>query len=139
MDWQVENLQLRTGIGEALLAVHRCYLPHIEKLRAAQVAIHGLAHITGGGIVDNLPRILPDNVNAIIEKGSWPILPIFNLIQQRGEIDPDEMYRVFNMGVGMLVIVPAEQSSIVQATLPDDCYRIGRIVEGDGRVEFEEV
>jgi phosphoribosylformylglycinamidine cyclo-ligase len=137
LDWETPHDDLGTSIGAVLLAVHRCYLAEVEKLRAANVDIRGLAHITGGGIVDNLPRILPDTVNAIIKRGSFPILPIFNLIQSRGEIDPDEMYRVFNMGVGMLVIVPAEHSNAVQSALPNDVYLIGRIVKGDGSVEFE--
>jgi phosphoribosylformylglycinamidine cyclo-ligase len=137
LDWETSNEELGTSIGSLLLAVHRCYLGEVEKLRAANVDIRGLAHITGGGIVDNLPRILPDNVNAIIKRGSFPIQPIFNLIQSRGEIEPDEMYRVFNMGLGMLVIVPAEHSDAVQAALPDDVYLIGRIIDGDGSVEFE--
>jgi phosphoribosylformylglycinamidine cyclo-ligase len=138
LDWQEENAALGTSIGEALLAVHRCYVPHVDKLRAANVDIKGLAHITGGGIVDNLPRILPDNVNAVIKRGSWDVLPIFDLIQKRGEIDPDEMLRVFNIGLGMLVIVPSENVEAIKATLPDDCFLIGRTVDGDGRVEFED-
>lgn len=137
LDWSQPVEGLGTGIGEALLAVHRPYLAQVNQLRAAQVDIRGLAHITGGGIVDNLPRILPANVNAIIERGSWPVLPIFQLIQQRGEIAMDEMYRVFNMGVGMLMIVPAEQRDIVQTVLADDCYLVGRVVTGEGRVVFE--
>jgi phosphoribosylformylglycinamidine cyclo-ligase len=137
LDWETPNEELGTSIGSVLLAVHRCYLGEVEKLRAANVDIRGLAHITGGGIVDNLPRILPDTVNAIIRRGSFPILPIFNLIQSRGEIDPDEMYRVFNMGLGMLVIVPSEHHDAVQAALPNDVYLIGRSVDGDGGVEFE--
>lgn len=136
-DWHKPNEALGMSIGESLLAVHRCYVPHVDKLRAANVDIRGLAHITGGGIVDNLPRILPNTVNALIERNSWPVLPIFDLIQQRGEIDPNEMFRVFNMGVGMLVIVPAENSESVQTALADDCYLIGRIVDGDSHVEFE--
>jgi phosphoribosylformylglycinamidine cyclo-ligase len=138
LDWDTPHADLGASIGSVLLATHRCYLNEVEKLRAANVDIRGLAHITGGGIVDNLPRILPDTVKAVIKRGSFPILPIFNLIQSRGEIDPDEMYRVFNMGVGMLVIVPAEHSDVVQSTLPDDCYLIGHIVAGDGSIKFED-
>ena len=123
-------------LGEALLAVHRNYVHHIDQLRAATVDIHGLAHITGGGLVDNVPRILPQTVNAVIQHDSWKNLPIFEMIQKLGQIDIEEMYRVFNMGIGMVVIVPQEQASLVQSTL-DETYLIGQITDGDGSVVIE--
>jgi phosphoribosylformylglycinamidine cyclo-ligase len=135
-DWTIANEQLGQSIGEALLAVHRNYLPDIEALWAAGAAIRGLAHITGGGITDNLPRILPKGVSALIQRGTWPVLSIFELMQQMGEVDTEEMYRVFNMGLGMLVIVPAAQAELVQKTIKS-IYQVGQIVSGDGSVVYE--
>lgn len=136
-DWEAANEDLATSVGEALLAVHRSYLPHISKLRAATVDIRGLAHITGGGIVDNLPRILSDGLQANIDLNSWGIPALFQLIQSTGQIDSAEMYRVFNMGIGMVVIVPPEHVGIVLTSLPDDSIVIGHIEDGDGAVMFE--
>ena len=96
----------------------------------AGVDIHGLAHITGGGLIDNPPRIFPDGLGAKLNLGSWPILPIFNLIQQLGSIPDAEMHHVFNMGLGMLVIVSPEQAALVKKTLGDDVYEVGEMVEG---------
>jgi phosphoribosylformylglycinamidine cyclo-ligase len=135
-DWTIPNKQLGQSIGEALLAVHRNYLPDVEALWTKNVDIRGLAHITGGGITDNLPRILPKHVSALIRRGMWPVLPIFELMQQIGEVDTEEMYRVFNMGIGMLVIVPAAQSELVQKAI-HPIYQIGTIVSGNGLVVYE--
>lgn len=135
-DWTSHNEQLGQSIGEALLAVHRNYLPDVEALWAAGVDIRGLAHITGGGITDNLPRIFPDGVSALIQRGTWPVLPIFTMMQQMGEVDIEEMYRVFNMGLGMLVIVPAAQVELVQKTI-NPIYPVGTIIAGSGEVLYE--
>jgi len=124
-------------LGETLLAVHRNYVHEIDALLANNVDIRGLAHITGGGMVDNIPRVLPDNVNAVIDYGSWDVLPIFDMIQQRGNIDTEEMLRVFNMGIGMVVIVPADDADLVAQTL-GDAYRIGQITDGQGKVKFQD-
>lgn len=113
LDWEAEHPRLDRSIGEALLAVHRCYLPEVEALQTAGVEIRGLAHITGGGVIDNLPRILPTGLGADIQAGTWEMPPIFSLIQELGAIDPLEMYRVFNMGLGMLVVIPAHQRDLV--------------------------
>lgn len=136
LDWTIPHPELGSTIGEALLQVHRCYLPEVRKLLAAGVDVRGLAHITGGGITDNLPRIFPPGVAAHVAVDSWPVLPIFQLIQQLGEIPLLEMLHVFNMGVGLVVIVPAAQVDTVQATLPGGCYRIGEIVAGEGQVHY---
>lgn len=135
-DWTVPNEALGQSIGEALLAVHRNYLHDVEALWAAGADIRGLAHITGGGITDNLPRILPKGVSALIQRGTWPVLPIFELMQQMGEVDTEEMYRVFNMGVGMLVIVPAAQAELVQKAI-NPIYRVGTIISGNATVVYE--
>ncbi|MBE2225139.1 MAG: phosphoribosylformylglycinamidine cyclo-ligase, partial [Anaerolineae bacterium] len=117
LDWHTPEPILGTTIGEALLAVHRSYLSHIRQLWFAGVTIHGLAHITGGGLIDNPPRIFPDGLGAALKQGSWPIPPIFSLIQQLGSIPDAEMHHVFNMGLGMLVIVPPDQAELVKKIL----------------------
>ena len=121
-------------MGEELLRVHRSYLDPVTAI-ARTVTIKGLAHITGGGIVENLPRILPDGTGARIDKGTWPVLPIFELIARTGDVVEGEMYRVFNMGVGMLVVVGAQDA----AKMPERAegltlYRVGDVVPGDGTV-----
>jgi phosphoribosylformylglycinamidine cyclo-ligase len=136
VDWTMPNEGLGQSIGEALLAVHRNYLADIEVLWAAGADIRGLAHVTGGGITDNLPRILSKGVSALIQRGTWPVLLIFELMQQMGEVDTEEMYRVFNMGLGMLVIVPAAQAELVQKTI-SPIYRVGTIISGNATVVYE--
>ncbi|MBN1993246.1 MAG: phosphoribosylformylglycinamidine cyclo-ligase [Anaerolineae bacterium] len=128
-DWQTRHPALGCSIGEALLEVHRSYLPPIQQLWRVGVEIRGLAHITGGGIVDNLPRILPKGVGAVIKRGVWPEPPIFGLIQNEGNILPEEMFHVFNMGLGMLVVVSPEEVAAAQAALPE-LYVVGKIVGG---------
>lgn len=132
-DWNESRPDLAgQSIGDALLAVHRSYLPQIEKLWQAGIDIHGLAHITGGGVDDNLPRILPAGMSAFIRPGSWPEPPIFDLIAREGNVPRDEMYHVFNMGLGMLVVVPPDQAERALATLPGDLHFVGGIVADPG-------
>ncbi len=121
-------------LGEELLRVHRSYLDAVTAI-ARTVTIKGLAHITGGGIVENLPRILPDGTGARIDKGTWPVLPIFELIARAGDVVEGEMYRVFNMGVGMLVVVGAQDAAKVPERAEGlTVYRVGDVVPGDGTV-----
>jgi phosphoribosylformylglycinamidine cyclo-ligase len=96
-----------------------------------------MAHITGGGFVDNLPRVLPAGTAAVIRRGTWHEPPIFSLIQHTGRIADDEMFHVFNMGLGMLLVVPAEQAKAAHEALPGDCFIVGEIVTGarDVRVQ----
>lgn len=96
----------RKTVADALLAVHRSYLKPVLALRR-KVAIQGLAHITGGGFPDNVPRILPEKVTAVFDRSSWTPPPLFQFIQEAGKVERDEMYRVFNMGIGMVVVVRA--------------------------------
>lgn len=131
-DWHQPHETLGMSIGEALLAVHEPYLDDITRLRAAHIDIHGLAHITGGGLVDNVPRILPDGLIAEIERDAWQVPPLFTLIQQTGDIALDEMYRVFNMGIGMVVIVPALQANDCKTVLRGQASLIGRITAETG-------
>jgi phosphoribosylformylglycinamidine cyclo-ligase len=129
---------LGTTIGAALLAEHRSYL---KTLRGALDAglVRGLAHITGGGLTDNLPRILPEKTAARIERGSWPVLPVFSVMQTIGRVADDEMYRAFNMGVGMVCVVAPEKASAFEAHLDglgEKHFRIGAIVPGGRNVIY---
>jgi phosphoribosylformylglycinamidine cyclo-ligase len=126
--------ELRASVGDELLRIHRSYLKPVRALKTS-VRIKGLAHITGGGMVENLPRILPKGCGARIRKGSWPLPPIFSFIQSKGAVDEAEMYRVFNMGLGMLVVVGAEDRETVRSHRADTFHLVGEITAGDGRVE----
>jgi phosphoribosylformylglycinamidine cyclo-ligase len=95
----------RTTVSEALLAVHRSFLKPVTALLAKHIAIRGMAHITGGGFIDNIPRVLPDNCNAVIDRASWTPPMVFSFIERQGKVDRDEMYRVFNMGIGYVIVV----------------------------------
>jgi phosphoribosylformylglycinamidine cyclo-ligase len=99
--------ELRQTLGEALLQPHRCYL---NEIKPVLTEIKGLAHITGGGFIGNIPRILPQGLSAQINKGDWQVPPIFSLIQKKGNIEDSEMYQVFNMGIGMVVICSPEEA-----------------------------
>jgi phosphoribosylformylglycinamidine cyclo-ligase len=139
LDWSEPHPELNMSIGAALLATHRCYLKPINQLHAAGVEIKGLAHITGGGVVDNLPRILPEDTNAIINRGMWAEPPIFGLIQRLGDISHDEMFHVFNMGLGMMVILAPGQSELALQTLAGDIYEVGKIATGNRDVIIQGV
>ena len=95
--------------GDALLAVHKSFLKPVAKLMDRKIHITGMAHITGGGFPDNIPRVLPKCVNAEIDRASWEVPTIFKFIQNQGKVDVDEMYRVFNMGIGFVVIIPKKE------------------------------
>ncbi len=136
LDWAEVRLEPGVSLGEALLAVHRCYLEPVAKLWQAGVDVRGLAHITGGGVIDNLPRILPPGTGAHIRRGRWPEPPIFALIQQAGQISDAEMFHVFNMGLGMLAVVAPEQAAQAQAALPDEIFLVGEVVAGEQRVHI---
>ncbi|GAB4262849.1 MAG: hypothetical protein Kow0080_00560 [Candidatus Promineifilaceae bacterium] len=136
LDWRVPRADLNgRTIGEALLEPHRCYLHDVAALWQAGVDVRGLAHITGGGLVDNPPRIFPDGLGAVLRRGAWLELPIFGLIQRQGQIADAEMYHVFNMGLGMLVVVPPEQVALVQQVLPETAV-VGEMAAGVVGVEI---
>lgn len=137
LDWDSMHPELGQSIGDALLEVHRSYLEPVQMLRQAGVPVDGLAHITGGGVTDNLPRILPQGTGAVIRRGSWPEPPIFGLIQRLGDIDADEMFRAFNMGLGMLVVVPSEAAEQAGVVLEGACYVVGQVVEDERRVSIQ--
>ena len=123
--------ELGQPLAQALLAPHRAYLAEVGRLRDAGVRIKGLAHITGGGLIDNPPRIFPPGVAAHIRRGSWPIPPIFRLIQRLGQIDDDEMAHVFNLGLGMLVVIAAEQADAALRAVGCDAWLVGEMVADD--------
>ena len=112
--WQDKLPGTNQTFGDALLAVHKSFLKPVAKLMERKVKITGMAHITGGGFPDNLPRVLPKVVNAEIDRASWEVPTIFKYIENRGKVDHDEMYRVFNMGIGFVVIIP--KNELVKAT-----------------------
>ena len=116
-------------VGEELLRVHKNYQPLLAKVPTRM--IKGLAHITGGGLIDNLPRIVPPNCDAIIETKSWKVPRIFQILQQNGNVDAQEMYQVFNMGIGMVVIVARQDAQRAKSIL--SAKRIGRIERGRGK------
>lgn len=120
------------SLGEELLRVHKNYQPLLAKLRPGMV--RGLAHITGGGLIDNLPRILPDNCDALIETRNWRIPPIFEFLERQGKVDRLEMFQVFNMGIGMVAIVSEKDSAAASRALK--AKRIGTIVKGTGETRL---
>lgn len=152
--------ELGRSIGEELLEVHRSYGPLVLKLLArfkpassgggsgsrpaaadgptSGATIRALAHITGGGFVDNIPRVLPAKCDAIVRKGSWEMLPVFRMIEERGDVSGDELYQVFNMGIGMVLIVAGEKAEEVLGWLrlqKQRAWLIGAIQKGQGRCQ----
>ena len=125
--------ELGGTVGEALLAVHRSYLPAVGPLMAAGL-VHAAAHITGGGIPDNLPRVLPAGVGAEVDAGNWPEPPLFDFIRRAGRVGEGDMRRTFNLGVGMVLVVAAADIAGVLARLAPHgaAWVIGRCVPGEG-------
>ncbi len=117
------------SLGEALLETH---LPYYTQVAPVLEKVHGMAHITGGGYTENVPRILPEGVTAEFDTSAWPVLPIFQLIQQRGEVSSEEMYEVFNMGIGLVLMVSPEEADEVRAAIPE-ALTVGSIREWTGR------
>lgn len=133
VDSKIEELGGET-LSAQLLKPHKSYLPLLDKLLDTN-RIKGLAHITGGGLLENIPRILPENVSVEIKRGSWNELPIFGLMQKLGNVKDAEMFRAFNMGVGMIVICSEADKEFVQNNL-GECFEIGRVSEGNKKVEI---
>ncbi|MCK6501654.1 MAG: AIR synthase-related protein [Nitrospira sp.] len=122
--------ELGGTLGDTLLTPTRIYAKQILALAEAY-PIKGIAHITGGGITENLPRVFPPHCGARIQRGAWPVLPVFHLIQERGGVSAEEMARVFNMGIGLVLVVAPEHADQVMAKaieLGDRAYRMGEIV-----------
>lgn len=130
--------ELGTSVGEALLAPHRSYLGALEPL-VERSKIRALAHLTGGGFQGNIPRVLPEGLGARVRRGSWEVPALFRLIQRGGEVGDDEMYRTFNMGIGMVVVVSPEDHHEVEHSLErrgEASFLLGSVVNGSG-VVFE--
>lgn len=125
-----EDLLKETNLSvhEALLVPTKIYVKELMPLIKAGL-VNGIAHITGGGFVENVPRMLPEGLSAKIQLGSWPVLPIFKDLEAYGEIPKLEMYEIFNMGIGMILAVAPEQVAQVQALLNEEAYIIGQVVE----------
>jgi len=123
--------ELGCSLADALLEPHRSYFnvlyPHLDKVKA-------LAHLTGGGFIENIPRVLPENLSAVIHQGSWQIHPLWNLIQQKGNITTEEMYRVFNMGIGMVIIMDKSIVSDLQSSISEPTFIIGELTQGNQKV-----
>jgi phosphoribosylamine--glycine ligase / phosphoribosylformylglycinamidine cyclo-ligase len=128
--WDLEDriAALGTSLGMALLEPHRSYLGEVMRVREAGISIHSLVHVTGGGLIDNPARVLPADLSMRIDKASWSVPPLFTLIQTQGNVVEDEMFRTFNMGAGMLVVVPAADAAAAMAEIGPDAWRIGEIV-----------
>jgi phosphoribosylformylglycinamidine cyclo-ligase len=123
---------MKHSLGTELLRVHQNYQPLLTKVPSGM--IHGLAHITGGGLIDNLPRILPKNCDAVIDPNSWRIPPIFEFLQRQGKVDRTEMFQVFNMGIGMVAIVAAKNAAKAMSILK--AKRIGEVELGRGQTRL---
>ena len=130
--------ELEKSIGLTLLEPHINYTNHVFATLDAGIDVKGIAHITGGGLVENIPRILPDGCGVEIQKGSWPNIPVFDVMQSIGNVDEDEMYRVFNMGIGMTFIVNPDNIGAVTDALKDltDVYEVGFVVSGEKHVSI---
>lgn len=130
--------EIKNKAGAELMRTHKSYWPVLRRLIEADV-VAAMAHITGGGITENLPRVLPKGTAANIQLGSWPVLPVFTHLQKLGNVDQDEMMRTFNMGIGMILVVPAKKFKRVQSILDrvnEKGYTIGRVVKGDRKVIY---
>jgi phosphoribosylformylglycinamidine cyclo-ligase len=130
--------EIKGKVGTELMRPHRSYWPVLRKLVESE-CVSAMAHITGGGITENLPRVLPRGTAAVIELGSWPVQPIFEHMQKLGNVPQDEMLRTFNMGMGMLLVVPNKKFKKAQTLwerASEKAYTVGRIVKGERKVMY---
>ena len=130
--------EIKNKVGNELMRTHKSYWPVTRKLVDAQ-CVAAMAHITGGGITENLPRVLPKGTAATIQLGSWPVLPIFEHLQELGKVPQEEMLRTFNMGMGMLLVIPSAKFKKAQSVLErvgEKFYTIGRITKGERKVTY---
>lgn len=131
--------ELGKTLGEALIEPTRIYVKALKNVKNAGVRIEGCSHITGGGFFENVPRMLPENVRAVIKKDSYPVPALFDLIQKNGNIEEHMMYNTFNMGLGMVIAVNPEDVETTMKAIEeagDKCYVVGNIVEGDKGVDL---
>jgi len=131
--WWTENMTL----GDILLTPTKLYPVIINKMIEDGISIHGIAHITGGGFYENINRVIPDNMDALIKEGSWKVPEVFGFLQAVGNIDKKEMFRIFNMGIGIVTIIPPgqfEEAKRIAVEMKEEIYNIGTIVNGSGKV-----
>ena len=137
---------LKKSIGEELLKEHISYGPLVQKLikkfnlAGKPNTVKSFAHITGGGFVDNIPRVLPKSLDVVVKKGSWDMLPIFQIIEEKSGVPDDELYQVFNMGIGMVSVVSAPKAGVVLKFIRAQKHKawiIGEIVKGNGVARVE--
>ena len=130
--------EIKNKVGNELMRPHKSYWPALKKMIDSE-CISAMAHITGGGITENLPRVLPRGTAAVIELGSWPKMPIFEHLQQLGNVPQDEMLRTFNMGIGMLLVINPKKFKKAQTLLEragEKYFTVGRIVKGERKVTY---
>jgi len=130
--------EIKNKVGNELMRPHKSYWPALKKMIDADCIV-AMAHITGGGITENLPRVLPRGTGAAIQLGSWPMQPIFEHLQNLGNVPQDEMLRTFNMGLGMLLVIPSKKFKKAQSLLEragEKAYAVGRIIKGDRKVLY---
>ncbi len=128
-------------LKDILMTPTKLYFRIIDKIIKNKALVHGIAHITGGGFYENIKRVIPGNMNALIQEGKWKIPAVFRFLQGIGNIDRDEMFRVFNMGIGMVIITSPSQFSMVEkiaGELKEDVYDIGVVTSGNGKVIIKE-
>ena len=126
--------EMEKSVGLALLEPHINYTNHVFGVLDKDIRVKGVAHITGGGLVENIPRILPNGCDVEIHKGSWPSVPIFNVMQSIGSVDENEMYRAFNMGIGMIIIAAPDQVNSIKKLI--DVHEIGFVLAGGNQVNI---
>jgi len=126
--------ELQKSVGLTLLEPHINYTKHVFSALDAGIDIKGIAHITGGGLVENIPRILPNSCGVKIQKEAWPSVPVFEVMQSIGNVNEDEMFRAFNMGIGMVFVLKPDDANSVKEALKDltEVYAIGAVIKGDG-------
>jgi phosphoribosylformylglycinamidine cyclo-ligase len=127
--------ELGETVGDALLKTHQSFLPQIGPL-VDSGKIKGLAHITGGGFLENIPRILPAGVSVEIDRGTWPELPVFGVMQKLGNVSDHEMFRTFNMGIGMIIVVSGSDRDTILSSIPASS-EIGRVISGSKDVRIK--
>jgi phosphoribosylaminoimidazole synthetase len=130
--------EIGVPLADALLVPHRSYFNILHSaLNLPHSPVKALAHLTGGGFIENIPRVLPEGVGVQIKLGSWPVPALYDVIQSHGEVDPAEMYRVFNMGIGMVAVVAKENVDAVRAAIPEQSWVIGELVRGEKKVVLD--
>ncbi|MFQ6100426.1 MAG: phosphoribosylformylglycinamidine cyclo-ligase [Anaerolineae bacterium] len=132
VSWETVLPELGRPLGEVLLIPHKAYLKEFETLVVAGVRIKAMAHITGGGFFDNIPRVLPPGVGAQIDRAAWEVPVIFRMIQERGQVDEVEMYHIFNMGIGLVLLVDEREVERVLQALSGEAVAIGEAIPWDG-------